>query len=51
MFVYPVRDGIELPPAFTEDAVTPDDIAELDPATIAAHRDAWIDTWTDLVVR
>jgi thiamine transport system substrate-binding protein len=51
MFVYPVRDGIELPPEFVEHAVAPDDVAELAPDEIADHRQEWIDTWTDLVVR
>jgi thiamine transport system substrate-binding protein len=51
MFVYPVRAGVELPPEFVEHAVAPTDVAELDPADIEAHREEWIDTWTDLVVR
>lgn len=51
MFVYPVRTGVELPPEFVEHAVAPTDVAELDPADIEAHREEWIDTWTDLVVR
>lgn len=51
MFVYPVRTGVELPPEFVEHVVAPTDVAELDPADIEAHREEWIDTWTDLVVR
>jgi thiamine transport system substrate-binding protein len=51
MFVYPVREGTELPAEFADHAVEPDAVAELDPADIDAHRDEWIDTWTDLVVR
>ncbi len=51
MFVYPVRDGVELPPEFVEHAVAPGDVAELDPALIGEHREEWIDTWTDLVIR
>jgi thiamine transport system substrate-binding protein len=51
MFVYPVRSGTALPPAFTKDAVTPDQVSSLDPATIGEHREAWIDTWTDVVLR
>ena len=51
MFVYPVRGGVELPPAFVDHAVTPDAVATLDPRRIEEHRDAWIDEWTDLVVR
>jgi thiamine transport system substrate-binding protein len=51
MFVYPVRTGVALPPEFVGHAVTPADVSVLDPADIEAHREAWIDTWTDLVVR
>jgi thiamine transport system substrate-binding protein len=51
MFVYPVRLDTALPSEFVDYAVAPDSVAELDPATIDAHREAWIDTWTDLVVR
>jgi thiamine transport system substrate-binding protein len=51
MFVYPVRTGVELPPEFTDHAVAPTDVAELDPTDIDAHRQEWIDRWTDLVIR
>lgn len=51
MFVYPVRGGIELPPAFLDHTVTPDAVATVDPDQIEEHRDAWIDEWTDVVVR
>lgn len=51
MFVYPVREGVELPAAFVEHAVSPDDVAEVEPDVIHEHREAWIDTWTDTVVR
>lgn len=51
MFVYPVRSGVELPEAFVHNAVTPDDVAELSPDVIDTHREEWIDTWTDIVIR
>ncbi|MGQ0831531.1 MAG: thiamine ABC transporter substrate-binding protein, partial [Microthrixaceae bacterium] len=51
MFVYPVRRGVELPAQFVVHAVAPADVAELSPADIGAHREEWIKTWTDLVVR
>jgi thiamine transport system substrate-binding protein len=51
MFVYPVRKGVALPEVFTRYAVTATDVAEVDPATIEAHRSEWIDAWTDAVVR
>lgn len=51
MFVYPVRDGVELPKEFVDNAVTPDDVATIAPEEIEAQRETWIDTWTDLVLR
>ncbi len=51
MFVYPVRRGTPLPPAFVDHVVAPDEVTQLDPAIIDEHREAWIDAWTDLVVR
>ena len=51
MFVYPVREGIELPPAFVEHALVPADPLSLPPDEIAANRDRWVDEWTEIVVR
>jgi thiamine transport system substrate-binding protein len=51
LFVYPANGDVPLPPEFTEYAVQPDDPATLDPSTIAANRESWIDQWTDLVLR
>ena len=51
MFVYPVRSDVALPAAFTSYAVAPDGVVALDAADIDAHRDEWIDQWTDLVGR
>lgn len=51
MFVYPVRSGVELPPEFEAHAVTPDEVAALDPARVGQQRSAWIDEWTDIVIR
>jgi thiamine transport system substrate-binding protein len=51
MFVYPVRSDVALPPAFTSYAVAPGVVVALDAADIDAHRDAWINEWTDLVGR
>lgn len=51
MFVYPVRDGVDLPPEFVEHAVAPDEVHQLPPDEIGAQREAWIDEWTDLVLR
>jgi thiamine transport system substrate-binding protein len=51
MFVFPVRAGIELPDLFVEHAALPADVYELPAADIGAHREEWIDRWTDLVLR
>jgi thiamine transport system substrate-binding protein len=48
MYVYPVDENTPLPATWQQFApvATP---AELDPALIAANRDAWISAWSDLV--
>ena len=51
MFVFPVRSGVPLPEVFEQHAARPSQPLELDPAEIDANRDAWIDEWTDLVLR
>lgn len=51
LFVYPANANVELPEVFTAHATVPDDPATLDPATITANREAWIETWTDTVLR
>jgi len=51
MFVFPVRDGTPLPAVFTKFAEVPDEPWSLPPARIGARRDAWIEQWTDTVLR
>jgi thiamine transport system substrate-binding protein len=51
MYVFPVLPDAELPDVFVEHAVLPDTVFELPAAEIDANRDAWIDEWTDLVLR
>ena len=51
MFVYPVREGVELPPAFAEHALVPDDPLGLPADEIDENRDRWVDEWTEIVVR
>ena len=51
MFVYPVRPGAALPEEFTKYAQAPEQAASLPPEDIAANRDAWIETWTDVVLK
>jgi thiamine transport system substrate-binding protein len=50
MFVLPARTGTPLPDLFRF-AATPDKPLQLDPATVNAHVDQWLDTWTKTVVR
>jgi thiamine transport system substrate-binding protein len=51
LFVYPANSDVALPPEFTEYSTAPADPYTLDPATISADRESWIDQWTDLVLR
>lgn len=51
MFVFPVRDGVPLPEVFVEHAAQPAEVFELPAADIGAHREEWIDRWTELVLR
>ena len=51
MFVYPVREGVELPAAFLEHAIVPDAPLELDAEQIDENRDRWVARWTEIVVR
>jgi thiamine transport system substrate-binding protein len=51
MFVFPVRTGVALPPAFERWAVVPQRPLELPPEQIGANRDRWIGEWTDVVLR
>jgi thiamine transport system substrate-binding protein len=51
LFVYPANGDVPLPREFTEYSVQPAHPATLDPTTIAANRESWIDQWTDLVLR
>jgi thiamine transport system substrate-binding protein len=51
MFVFPVREGVPLPPAFERWAVVPEEPLELPPDEIEANRDRWIREWTSAVLR
>ena len=50
MFVYPVTD-IALPEVFDDFAQLADTPLSLAPDVIAARRDEWLSTWTDVVLR
>ena len=51
MFVYPVLPGAQLPEAFQVASQVITDPARLDPALIAANREAWVQAWTDLMLK
>ena len=51
MYVYPVNPNAEWPEEFVKHAQVPDQPASLPPDEIAAHRDRWIQAWTDIVLR
>ena len=51
MFVYPVNPDATLPEAFTKYSQVPTQPARLDPKIIAEKRDAWIQAWTDAVMK
>ncbi|MCL4265363.1 MAG: thiamine ABC transporter substrate-binding protein [Anaerolineae bacterium] len=51
MFVFPANVNAALPPAFVEWAQIPEQPATLPPVDIDANRDAWIEAWTEVVLR
>jgi thiamine transport system substrate-binding protein len=51
MFVFPVRDGVELPEVFTQFAAVPAEPLTLPAEEIDANRETWIDEWTSTVLR
>ena len=51
MFVFPVREGVALPPEFERFAVVPARPLELPPDEIGRNRDRWISEWTETVLR
>jgi len=51
MFVFPVRDDAKLPPVFEKFAEVPTDPASIPPSLIGTQREAWINQWTDTVLR
>jgi thiamine transport system substrate-binding protein len=51
MFVFPTNEEAQLPDVFVRYAQIPDDPADVDPAAIEANREAWIEAWTDTVLR
>ncbi|MGW1544028.1 thiamine ABC transporter substrate-binding protein [Streptomyces sp. NPDC002309] len=51
MFVYPVREGAQVPQEFVEFGPQADDPQTMDPAKIAENRDEWVKSWTSLVLK
>lgn len=51
MFVYPVNPQAGLPQEFIQYAQAPEQAATLSPEAIAANRNAWIQAWTDVVLK
>jgi thiamine transport system substrate-binding protein len=51
MFVFPVREGTELPTEFTKFAEIPRKPLVLPVREIARNRETWINEWTDTVLR
>ncbi len=51
MFVFPVNANAELPEVFAEYAQIPENPIILDPTVIDENREAWIQAWTETVLR
>lgn len=51
MFVFPANENAELPEEFVEYTETPDVTADIDPQSIEENREAWIEAWTETVLR
>lgn len=50
-FVYPVNTNATLPEIFTKYSLRPESPLSLEPNVIAEHRTAWLDEWTQIVLR
>jgi len=51
MFVYPANTQAALPEVFVKHSLLPENPALISPADISANREAWIETWTEIVLR
>jgi thiamine transport system substrate-binding protein len=51
MFVYPANENATLPELFTQFGQIPTNPAAIDSAEIEANREAWIEAWTDVMLR
>ena len=50
MFVFPANENAALPQAFIDHTEIPTNPATLDPTTIDANREKWIEEWTQIVL-
>ncbi|MEM9609083.1 MAG: thiamine ABC transporter substrate-binding protein [Actinomycetota bacterium] len=50
-FVFPAVADTPLPEVFERFAEVADDPAQLSPADVEANREAWVDAWTDVMLR
>ena len=51
MFVYPVLPAAKLPEAFVRASEVPQKPASLDPELIAQKREAWVQAWSELMLK
>ncbi|RCK74265.1 MAG: thiamine ABC transporter, substrate-binding component [Anaerolineae bacterium] len=51
MFVFPVNPNAQLPDEFTRFVVIPSETAQVDPQAIEQNREAWIQAWSEAVLR
>lgn len=51
MYVYPVREGAQVPPEFTKYGPQAENPETMAPDKIAANRDQWVKSWTSLVLK
>ena len=51
MFVYPANENATLPELFTQYGQIPTAPAVIDPADVEANREAWIEAWTNTMLR
>ncbi len=51
MFVFPANEKAELPEVFLEHSQIPENPATIPPQEIAENREAWVQAWTETVLR
>lgn len=51
MYVFPVAEDVEIPEEWARFAEQPDQPLAVDPADVTAHRQEWLQEWTDIISR